>query len=108
MTMTDPTPHVHITKYLVTCLPLDSIDSSTWSVDVEYAGFGRWAVRLRGHSCYDIDGNQSWEPIPSEREDAWLGRHRFDLDTALELARKVAPTIVVNGLTPAQVLERHV
>jgi hypothetical protein len=105
--VTESTPEVHVTKYLVSCLPLDSGNAAIWGVDVEYAGRGRWAVRQRGHSCYDIDGNTSWEPIPSEREDEWLDRHRFDLDTALELARKVAPTIVVNGLTPAQVLERH-
>lgn len=103
--MPDPTSEVHITKYLVSCLPLDDINTLTWSVNVEYAGNGRWAVR-RMKRCYDIDGVQDWEPIPSEREDEWLDRYRFDLDTALDVARRVAPTIVVNGLTPAQVLER--
>lgn len=40
------------------------------------------------------------------REDDWLAAHRFDLDTALKLAREAAPHVTVNGRTVADALTR--
>jgi hypothetical protein len=52
---------------------------------------------VRLGDCLGIDGTWDYEAQPSSREDDWLDRHRFDLDTALDLAVKAAPDIVVNG-----------
>ncbi len=41
---------------------------------------------------------------PSERDDDWLDAHRFDLDTALMLAKEAAPKVTVNGFTVADAL----
>ncbi|MGW5387147.1 hypothetical protein [Nocardia sp. NPDC003963] len=98
-----PEPAVTVTRYEVSCMPLDSINALGLTVTVEHRGNDRWAVK-RLSSCYDIDGNPSYESIPSEREEEWLERYRHDLDTALELAKRIAPTLKVNGHSIADVL----
>lgn len=94
---------VHITNYAVGCLPLDHEDFDLFSLEVAYRGRGRWAV-VRHRYCYDIDGKRDYESIPSERREAWLDRFRFDLDTAIDLAVRIAPTLTVNGMTAADAL----
>ena len=94
-------PYVRPTQYAVSVLPEDDINSHVYEITVEYRGRDRWAV-LRGRQCLGTDGAWSWESIPSEREDEWLDAHRFDLDTALRLAKEAAPHVVVNGRTAAQ------
>lgn len=98
-----PEPTVTATEYSVSCLPLDDINSIEFTLTVEYRGRGKWAV-TRLKRCYDIDGNADWEPIPSERQDEWLARYRHDLDTALRIAREVAPTLRNGRVTVADVL----
>lgn len=93
---------VRATTYTVSCLPEGHDDLYVWAVFVEFTGRG-WAVR-RMKRCYDIDGEWDWESIPSERTEEWLARFRFDLDTALDIARRVAPTIRVNGRTARDIL----
>lgn len=105
--MTIPEPRVLATSYTVSCLPYDDINSDTFSIKVDYAGHGRWAVRFGGSRCLDASGRWDWEPIPSEREDEWLATHRFDLDTALRLAKEQAPHVTVNGITVQQALAQH-
>lgn len=73
---------------------------------VEDRGNGQWAV-TRPRRCLGVDGEWDWEPIPSEREDDWLAAHRFDLATALALAKQAAPTVAVNGITAAQAAARR-
>lgn len=96
-------PRVLATSYTVSCLPYDGIDAEVFSIQVDYAGHGRWAVRQRSR-CLATDGRWDWEPIPSERTDEWLAKYRFDLDTALRLAKEQAPLVKVNGRTVEQVL----
>lgn len=44
----------------------------------------RWSVRL-GCQCLSVTGEWEWEPIPSERRQAFYDRCRFkSLDAALE------------------------
>lgn len=100
-----PAPDVRVTRYDVSCIPESHIDAPHLTVTVEYRGRGKWAV-LDGMFAYDADGNCSFEPSPSNREDDWLAAHRFDLDTALALARRVAPTMTVNGHSVADVLRQ--
>ena len=91
------------TRYVVSCFEPDDHEGAHFNLAVEYRGRGLWAV-VRHSQCLAADGTWSWESIPSEREDEWLATHRFDLDTALKLAKQAAPHITVNGYTVADAL----
>lgn len=99
-----PTVFTTMTAFAVSCLPYDDLDSDAFTIRVVYTGRDRWAVRNGGY-CLGTDSDWDWEPIPSERDDDWLAAHRFDLDTALRLAREHAPRVTVNGHTVQQMLE---
>jgi hypothetical protein len=62
------------------------------------------AMCVHEHIRKGLEGAWGHEPLPSDRDDEWLNTHRFDFDTALELAKQHAPQIKVNGWTVAQVL----
>ena len=94
------------TVYTVTCLPEHVEDASSWSLTVEYRGRGLWAVKRHSHNLAR-SGEWDYEHIPAEREDEWLAEHRFPLEEALELAKQAAPDVIVNGLTPADLLAWH-
>lgn len=98
-----PEPTVQATRYTVNCLPEDGIDSHVFEITVEYRGRGLWAIK-RHSQCLAADGSWDYEMRPSEREDEWLATHRFDLDTALKLAKEAAPKVTVNGFTVADAL----
>lgn len=101
-----PEVHVQAVKYTVNCLPEDDTDGHVFEITVEYRGRDRWAV-LRHGRCLGADGLWDYEVRPSEREDDWLATHRFDLDTALKLAKEAAPKIRVNGFTVEDALAMH-
>lgn len=100
-----PVPHVQATRYEVSLLPDTDINHLTYVIAVEDRGNGRWAV-VRHRQCMNANGEWSWESIPSEREEEWLAEHRFDLDTALRLAKEAAPGVTVNGRTALEVWRR--
>lgn len=94
------------TEFTVCAVPEDDINHSVYAITVAYRGRGRWAV-TRHRWCLGADGEWDFEMRPSEREDAWLDAHRFDLDTALRLAHEAAPAVEANGITAADVAARH-
>jgi hypothetical protein len=94
------------TRYTVSLLPETDINAHVFEITVEYRGHGQWAV-LRHGWCLGHDGAWDYELRPSAREDEWIAAHRFDLDTALRLAKEAAPGVAVNGLTAADVLARN-
>ena len=99
-----------VRSYDVTIWPedIECLDSETWKLTVEYRGHGKWAVTRGGmQTCLNIDGEWDYEMRPSEREDGWLASHRFPLGEALDLARRHAPLVMINGMTAAEVLARH-
>lgn len=102
---TTPEPRVQPTEYRVNCLPDDDGDDG-WSfgLTVRYRGGGRWAVQRGEHACLGVDG--TWARGVSEYDsgDEWLAAHRFDLETALRLAKEAAPLVTVNGHTVADAL----
>lgn len=102
-----PEPVVRPTRYAVSCLPADDVNARHFTVWVAERGPDEWAV-TSGVYCYDADGQVSYEPRVSEREDDWRARHRFDLGTALALAKRIAPTLTVNGYTVVDVLTQAV
>lgn len=105
--MTVPEPIVQPTAYTVNCLPEDDINARHFALTVEYRGDGRWAVCRSGRGCLGVDGAWDYEARPSAHEDGWIAAHRFDLDTALRLAREAAPHVEVNGITVVQALARR-
>jgi hypothetical protein len=94
------------TRYEVSCLPEDDVNARHFTLNVEYRGRGLWCV-TDGHFCLGKGGDWDYEPLPSSRDDAWLETHRFDLETALELAKGFAPKLTINGHTAADVLARR-
>lgn len=107
--MTDiPEPVVTATEYRVSCLPLDSGNAFNFTIKVEWRSGDEWVLRHNG-AYLDADGNRSWgadwrggEPRTEAEIDAynqaqvdWLARIRFDRDTALALARRLAPLLRV-------------
>lgn len=103
--MTDiPEPTVMAVEYTVNCLPEDDYDSFAFEVRVQYRGNGRYAVIRHGHSCLGTDGTWDQGVKEYDRGDAWLDAHRFDLETALRLAKEQAPLVTVNGHTVADAI----
>jgi len=102
-------PRVQATAFTVTCWPAESdsadINARMFSVTVERTTDTQWAVRFHGGRCLSVAGTWDWEPLPGGRTDEWLAEHRFDLDTALNLAKAAAPLVKVGGRTVAQALE---
>lgn len=103
---TVPPPEVRTTAYAVSCFPADDRNGYHFTLKVEYRGRGLWGV-FDGPYCLGTDGDFDYEPSPSSRDDEWLSTHRFDLDTALALAKEHAPLMEVNGHTVADVLARR-
>lgn len=115
-----PEPIVQATKYTVSCLPEDGLDSHVFVLTVEYRGDGRWGVYRSAYCCLGNDGTWSYgytwrdgaqEPDSDEEwteyhagRDAWLDAHRFDEETALKLAKEHAPLVTVNGRTVTEAL----
>ncbi|MEU6582835.1 hypothetical protein [Nocardia sp. NPDC046763] len=88
-----PEPIVTATMYAVSCLPIDHPDNPHYRVAVRRRSGGQWVVS-DGFDFYDPTGAPSAEPWPMERGDA------------LELAKRIAPKLVVNGRTVTDVLAR--
>lgn len=103
-TSTAPEVRVQPTEYEVNCLPEDGMDSHAFAITVRYRGEGRWAVQRGEHACLGADGAWADGVKPYGRGDDWLAAHRFDLDTALELAKRAAPLVTVNRYTVADAL----
>jgi hypothetical protein len=105
-----------ITSYEVTIWPEECscIDSALYCCTVVYQGHGNWSVRRGSGSgpndnrpCLGKDGQWHYENLPSERTREELAEHRFDVVTAVGMARKMAPKVTINGLTAEEALARH-
>lgn len=96
------------TQYVVSAVPEDlCMDYYAWNIEVDWRGPGDlWAVK-RFSQCLGSDGLWDYESIPSERTDEWKRTHRFPLAEALRLAHEAAPSVVVNGITPADLLAKY-
>ncbi|NUP15461.1 MAG: hypothetical protein HOZ81_05025 [Streptomyces sp.] len=106
-----PGPTVQRTGYLVSCLPEGHDDRWTFTVQVRHTGGGLFAV-LHGIRHYAADGTWSYEPGFDDEDDTaeleWVAAHRFDHDTALRLAKEVAPTLTYRGRSVADALSASV
>lgn len=100
-------------SYEVTIWPegCSGMDSAMYCCSVVHSGYGNWSVR-RGSASSDApvlgrDGQWHYENLPSGRTSEELAEHRFDVVTALGMAREMAPKVEINGLTAEQALARH-
>lgn len=116
--MPTPEPTVRPACHWVSCLPEGDVNFNAFLLRVEYRGDGRWAV-TDGHRFFAADEACShgfgWarEPVGDEEMDAferdreaWLAEYRFDEETALRIAREVAPLMTVNGWTVQDALDK--
>ncbi|MEU7066931.1 hypothetical protein [Streptomyces sp. NPDC046161] len=116
-----PEPTVTATRYVVSCLPEGHENRYLFSIQVETRSNGQWAVMHRSRNL-GADGTWSWgfrwscdstlsEPATEDEidsfnkeQDAWLAEHRFDLETALRLAKEQAPLLTYRGYDVAAAL----
>lgn len=99
---------VQPTVYTVSCLPEDDIHYRFFQLTVERDQYG-WSVN-DGHSYRCLNADGTWDHRGASAEKAsvfWVEAHRFDLDTALRLARKAAPHVTFNGRTVAEALRKR-
>ena len=102
-----PEPTVTAVEYTVNCLPDDDLDGHLFAIRVQYRGNDRYAVIRLGDLCLGSDGTWDHGVKEYDRGDDWLNAHRFDLDTALKLAKEQAPLVTVNGHTVTDALVRR-
>lgn len=99
-----PEPSVHVTAYAVSCVPEDNINAFHFTAKVEYRGRGGWAV-TDGFYVYAADGSRAHQSIPTERTEEFLAKFRHSESDAIALAKRIAPTLRVNGYTVADALK---
>lgn len=73
-------------------------DKHVWSLTVEERSPSGWAVKSMSR-VLNSAGEWEYEPIPSERDDAFKERTRFYLEEALRLAESVVDAVRWNGVT---------
>jgi hypothetical protein len=100
-----PEPSVQTTGYQLFWFPEDDPDAFVWSLTVEWRGGETWAV-CHHRYCLSATGEWDFEVRPSEREEGWVAAHRFNLDTALSLAKEAGPKLNINGFTIADLLAK--
>jgi len=94
------------TTYMVGTMPFDNMEAHAFTITVEWRGGDRWAV-CRAGQCATKTGRWSHERQPSSRTDYWKRTHRFDLDTALALAEKLAPKLKLMGKTAEEIIAQQ-
>ncbi|MFJ7297604.1 hypothetical protein [Streptomyces collinus] len=104
---TVPEATVQATEYSVNCLDGEHLDNHLFEIRVQYRGAGRYAVIRGGQMCLGSDGTWDYGVKEYDRGDDWLNAHRFDLDTALKLAKEQAPLVTVNGHTVSDAIARQ-
>lgn len=100
--MGEPTPMPvfdRVTKIEVSAVPFDLPGAHHFSLWVELRSEGRFCVSNGFSEVLDVDGDWVWESRPSERGDDFIARTRYDLETAMAMARAAAPSVTVNGFS---------
>ena len=96
-----------ISGFLVSAVPSTDPEWGTFSVRVELREKGRFAVCRNGR-VVGPDDQWQYEMQPSSRTAKFLRETRFSLDEALQIAKRVAPLVSVNGITASEWASRRV
>lgn len=108
--MSDAKVRTQATEFMVTAVPeeLDELDLDTWAFQLTVARRGphSWAVIRRGRVWEESSGKWVDEPHPSSRDDEFIARTRYNLNTALSIAERLAPDVTVNGYTIADIIKK--
>lgn len=93
-----------VTEYRVSAAPLDDYEGSRFALIVRWNRTGSWMIidGLEPPSYIGADGRWSWEALPGDPPEGWRDAYRFDLPTALRIARETAPKVKINGRTWAE------
>lgn len=101
-------PTARPTEYTISCLPDTIPDADSWHITVERVPVdpqGRWRITRRNHWTLNADG--AWDLIAPVGGQSWKAAHWFPFAEAIERAKGAAPHVIVNGMTPADVLAWH-
>lgn len=79
-----------------------SINYDSFAITVRDGHAWGWGV-TRYSRCLNSSGEWVTQPDKESRDEEWAKTHRFDLDTALRLAREAAPHVRSNRETIAEV-----
>lgn len=98
--MTQPTPEVLVeaTRYSVSLLPRDDVNFNAYALYVQRRRDG-WGI-TDGHGW--VEGHTGWMTL-----DSYEALVFPELDDALALARKIVPTVAVNGRTATDAYNRR-
>jgi hypothetical protein len=94
-----PTVVEQVTEYRVSAAPLDHADGWRFALIVRWDRSGTWMVTdgAEPPDYMGADGLWSWETPGEQHAEGWRDAYRFDLPTALRIAREAAPKVRVNG-----------
>lgn len=98
--MTSPGVVEQVTEYRVSAAPLDDREGARFALIVRWNRTDTWMVTDGAHppDYMGADGRWSWE-TDDEHTEGWRDAYKFDLPTALRIARDAAPKVTVNGRT---------
>lgn len=95
---TPPEPSVRVTRYTVSCVPRELVpDAHLWALTVEERRDGRWVV---SNGSEWLDAECEWHVGCG----AVYERCAHDFETAMGIAKAVAPHMLVMGRTPEMVV----
>jgi hypothetical protein len=102
-----PDPVVTIRQIVVSCVP----GNRNFSLFVEfrnrragidwYSVTNGWATYSGGARTLDRNGKWADEHKPTSHSPSWRKARQFELQEAIEIAKKYAPDVTVNGYTVA-------
>lgn len=87
-----------VTEYKVSCLPADDVNARWYTLKVVRQRDGRWSIK-DGPFIYDVNGDTEFESASALYDEKWKSTRLFDETTALELAKRFAPLMELNGVT---------
>lgn len=99
MSVSKPLPgELFASEYTIDPCPTHPVEPALFAVKIEWRGEDRWRVTHMSH-VYGADGTFEYEGSNHREDENYMATHRFDLDTAVELARRIAPTVKVGRMT---------
>jgi hypothetical protein len=96
-------PIVSVESYVVHAVPpeVPDDDRDLWTLHLQNRGDDRWSISWNRRT-YGRSGTWTFPLQPPDPDDEFLAEYRFELDEALEIAKRLTPTLVVNGKTAQQ------